>query len=75
MGELDRLVNMVSTIVDRASVPGRPRCGLNGGAMKNNSTELCHDWSRWKPSACASTDERRSSGILEKRIGRASGGG
>ena len=42
MGEPDRLVNMVSTIVDRVNVPVTAKMRLGtGGAMKNNSTELC----------------------------------
>ncbi|MEC8151212.1 MAG: tRNA-dihydrouridine synthase family protein, partial [Candidatus Thermoplasmatota archaeon] len=42
MGEPDRLVNMVETIVDRVDVPVTAKMRLGtGGARANNSTEIC----------------------------------
>jgi tRNA-dihydrouridine synthase len=42
MGEPDRLVGMVETIVDRVDVPVTAKMRLGtGGAMLNNSTEIC----------------------------------
>ena len=42
MGEPDRLVEMVETIVDRVDVPVTAKMRLGtGGAMTNNSTEIC----------------------------------
>ncbi len=42
MGEPDRLVGMVETIVDRVDVPVTAKMRLGtGGAMMNNSTEIC----------------------------------
>ncbi|MEC8519739.1 MAG: tRNA-dihydrouridine synthase family protein, partial [Candidatus Thermoplasmatota archaeon] len=42
MGEPDRLVNMVETIVDRVDIPVTAKLRLGtGGARANNSTEIC----------------------------------
>ena len=41
MGEPDRLVNMVETIVDRVDVPVTAKMRLGTGQRANNSTEIC----------------------------------
>ena len=41
MGEPDRLVNMVETIVDRVDIPVTAKMRLGTGRDANNSTEIC----------------------------------
>ncbi len=73
MGEPERLVSMVETIVERADVPRRPKCDLEPVVEEPTiPPRFVSNSKRSAPSDCASTVERSSSDIREKQIGRVS---